>query len=98
MKTFTRFGDTRQPTWLIVTVAIFSAAWPCAAHALSYASAATPYSWIPTAAHTQITSWDGGLGCVDAAGDDSLSAPCGARHRRLKYCFASAINLSLRSA
>lgn len=43
--------------------------------AQTYTVGAVPYSWMPTAGHAVLATWDGGQGCVDTAGDDSLSLP-----------------------
>ena len=45
------------------------------AHALTYDATTIASNWISSAGHTPITTWAGGLGCPDTAGDDSLSAP-----------------------
>jgi MSHA biogenesis protein MshQ len=41
--------------------------------AASYTTQVATYNWINPATHTLLNTWDNTLGCVDSAGDDSLS-------------------------
>jgi MSHA biogenesis protein MshQ len=41
--------------------------------AASYSTQVATYNWINPATHTLLNTWDNTLGCVDSAGDDSLS-------------------------
>ena len=45
------------------------------ADAQTYSVAPIAYSWIATAGHTSITTWDPNVGCPNTTGDDSLSVP-----------------------
>ena len=56
----------------LLALAAFLLAAPLAG-AATYSVLPVTYSWLPTTGHTVITAWDGGVGCPDTTGDDSLS-------------------------
>lgn len=67
--------ETSAAKWLPAALALLLALLATPLRAQTYTQSATPFNFFASGGHTVIASWASGLGCIDTAGDDSMSAP-----------------------